>query len=209
MKADIETAYRGARSEIANVIRSLQQQPPADVRAAESARRELQAISQRVEVAERPHRAARAPAARSVDPSALLPGVRLQIEGLPREAVLLEGPDRHGRIVVRSGSWRVAVPCQRVLRVLEALPERPRPPQAFIDVRRGPAPEGLSPECDLRGLRVDEALDRADAHLHSVLATGAPSASFIHGHGTGALRSAIRSWLRSAPGVRSFGPAAA
>jgi DNA mismatch repair protein MutS2 len=209
MKADLESAYRSARSEIASVVRSLQHQPPADVRAAEGARRELHAISKRVESAERPHRATREAAARSIDPGALKPGVRLEIAGFSRETVLLEAPDRHGRIVVRAGSGRVAVPCQRVLRVLAPLPEPARPARAFIDVQRGPAPEGMSPECDLRGLRVDEALDRADAHLHSVLATGAPSASFIHGHGTGALRSAIRSWLRSAPGVRSFGPAAA
>jgi DNA mismatch repair protein MutS2 len=210
MKADLELAYRGARSEIASVVRSLQQQPPADVRQAESARRELHAISKRVEHAEKPHRVVREPAARSIDWNKLLPGVRLEIAGFSREAILLEAPDRHGRIMVRSGSGRVTVPCQRVVRVLQALPaERPRPASSFIDVQRGPAPEGLSPECDLRGLRVDEALDRADAHLHSVLATGAPSASFIHGHGTGARRSAIRSGLRGAPGVRSFGPAAA
>src|SRR5262245_27831692 len=100
MKADLETAYRSARSEIASVVRSLQQQPPADVRAAEGARRELHAISKRVESAERPHRAAREPAARGIDPSALKPGVRLEIAGFTREAVLLEAPDRHGRIVV-------------------------------------------------------------------------------------------------------------
>ena len=51
---------------------------------------------------------------------------------------------------------------------------------------------------------VDEALDRADAHLQRVLGSGVQHVCFIHGHGTGALRSAIRAWLRELPWVEGF-----
>jgi DNA mismatch repair protein MutS2 len=63
-------------------------------------------------------------------------------------------------------------------------------------------------DCDLRGLRVDEALDRADATLQRVLGRGGGRVTFIHGHGTGVLRNAIRAWLRDVRGVASFAPGA-
>ena len=41
-----------------------------------------------------------------------------------------------------------------------------------------------------------------------MLANGLRKLSFIHGHGTGALREAIRSWLGELPEVSGFEPAA-
>jgi DNA mismatch repair protein MutS2 len=61
-------------------------------------------------------------------------------------------------------------------------------------------------ECDLRGLRVDEALERAEAHLHRALGTDVRRVLLIHGHGTGALRSAVRAWLKNARDVASYQP---
>ena len=50
---------------------------------------------------------------------------------------------------------------------------------------------------DLRGERVDEALSRADAFLDRLLNTGEQVGFVLHGHGTGALKSAVRSHLRA------------
>jgi DNA mismatch repair protein MutS2 len=76
-----------------------------------------------------------------------------------------------------------------------------------VRLERAPAGPG-SAECDLRGLRVDEALDRADAHLQSHLGQGGAEVIFIHGHGSGALRDALRGWLRRAAGVAELRPGA-
>ena len=51
--------------------------------------------------------------------------------------------------------------------------------------------------CDLRGQRVDEALDRLAASLDLAVADGRDGLLVIHGHGTGALRQAVRAHLRS------------
>lgn len=48
---------------------------------------------------------------------------------------------------------------------------------------------------DLRGERVDEALDKVDAFLDRLLNVGEPCGFVLHGHGTGALKSAVRSHL--------------
>jgi DNA mismatch repair protein MutS2 len=98
------------------------------------------------------------------------------------------------------------VPVSRVTGVLGPETKAPQREQV-IQIERAESPEGVSSECDLRGLRVDEALDRADSHLQRMLLTGILEISFIHGHGTGALRGAIRAWLRDLPEVSSFKPA--
>jgi len=50
--------------------------------------------------------------------------------------------------------------------------------------------------CDLRGLRVDEAVSMAEQFLDRSLNEGRRVAFLIHGHGSGALRDAIRTSLR-------------
>lgn len=57
-------------------------------------------------------------------------------------------------------------------------------------------------ECDLRGLTVDEAIERADKFLDEALLGGLDQVRLIHGKGTGALRQAIGRWLKSHPNIR-------
>ena len=53
-----------------------------------------------------------------------------------------------------------------------------------------PAPPPL--ELDLRGYRVDEAMDALEARLDAAFVSGMPYIRIIHGKGTGALRKAVR-----------------
>ena len=57
--------------------------------------------------------------------------------------------------------------------------------------------EGDDGRCDLRGLRVDEALDRLLAALDRAAAARLPQLLVVHGLGTGALRRAAREMLSS------------
>lgn len=50
---------------------------------------------------------------------------------------------------------------------------------------------------DLRGERVDVALDKVDAFVDRMLNVGEPLGFVLHGHGTGALKSAVRTHLRA------------
>ena len=49
---------------------------------------------------------------------------------------------------------------------------------------------------DLRGKRVDEALQEIEYAVDRMIRSGIRSAVVIHGHGTGALKEAVRQWLR-------------
>ncbi|MCS6907407.1 MAG: endonuclease MutS2 [Anaerolineales bacterium] len=59
-------------------------------------------------------------------------------------------------------------------------------------------------ELDLRGLRVEEALETIDRYLDSALFAGLPFVRLIHGKGSGRLRQAIRAHLRNHPHILSF-----
>ena len=207
MKSELEGAFQHAREELAGVMRTVQASGAADGKAANRAYRRIESIEQRTAAVEEQHAAAPAPR-EIIDWKSLQAGARLELEGVSGEATLLEPPNRRGRVVVRVGDARTELPARRVLRVLTAAEAPPAPPRAVshLAVDREPEPEQATPQCDLRGLRVDEALDRAERHLQRVLGHGVERVRFIHGHGTGALRSAIRAWLRDLPDVSRVEP---
>jgi DNA mismatch repair protein MutS2 len=65
-------------------------------------------------------------------------------------------------------------------------------------------PSSLSLELNLIGLRVEEALEELDQYLDQCLRARLPMARIVHGHGTGALRTAVHQRLSTQTGVTSY-----
>jgi len=61
--------------------------------------------------------------------------------------------------------------------------------------------------CDLRGERVEAALDKVDAFLDKLVFQGQDVGFILHGHGTGALKTAVRRHLPSSRVARRWRPA--
>jgi DNA mismatch repair protein MutS2 len=57
---------------------------------------------------------------------------------------------------------------------------------------------------DARGLRVEELLREVDRFLDRLYTEGAPECLVLHGHGTGALKQALRDHLAASPYVGEF-----
>ena len=68
------------------------------------------------------------------------------------------------------------------------------------------SPRQVKTDLDLRGQRVDEALDKVETLLNEAALSGVSEVRIIHGRGTGALRSAVREYLRGHPLTASAGP---
>jgi DNA mismatch repair protein MutS2 len=64
-------------------------------------------------------------------------------------------------------------------------------------------------ECKVLGMRVDDALVVVEEYLDRAALQGFERIAIIHGQGTGALKKAIRDWLRRSPLVANFGPSEA
>ena len=61
----------------------------------------------------------------------------------------------------------------------------------------------FSPELDVRGERVSDALDIVIHYIDDAVMLGVGSVRIIHGKGTGALRDELQKYLRTVPGVGS------
>jgi DNA mismatch repair protein MutS2 len=102
-----------------------------------------------------------------------------------------------------------------VLRSLDVEPaqasktkSQPRPRRATSPaVARATAVRTSSNTLDLRGERVDEALSKVDTFLDRMLNIGEQLGFVLHGHGTGALKSAVRSHLQASSYVEHSSPA--
>jgi DNA mismatch repair protein MutS2 len=129
--------------------------------------------------------------------------------------VLLALPDRRGRCKVQIGAARVLVPGERVGAAEAPSRARSKTPAArHISVESQPQPPGApassvdAGRCDLRGLRVDEALDRLVYALDRAASAGRHRLVIVHGLGSGALRDAVRRHLAESPYATRFAPGA-
>jgi DNA mismatch repair protein MutS2 len=134
-----------------------------------------------------------------VDWTRTRPGDPVLVPG-GRRGTLRSLPDRRGRVSVQIGHAKLELPADRIS-AAEGEAEARRPTPVQIALREA---SGLTTRCDLRGLRVDEALDRVASALDDAAASGAHRLMIVHGLGTGALRKAIHQHLRDSPYVARF-----
>ena len=59
-------------------------------------------------------------------------------------------------------------------------------------------------EIDVRGMRADEAIQAVTYFIDDAILVGAKSVRILHGTGSGILRTLIRQYLATVPGVSSF-----
>ncbi len=115
---------------------------------------------------------------------------------------ITEVSGRTGRVTLETEGARLVVPGADI----EVIPEPiggPAPRDSAADELRRSAAERIARSLDLRGERVEAALEQLDAYLDQALLAGLDSAIIVHGTGTGALRRAIRERLVEHPRVRA------
>ena len=134
--------------------------------------------------------------------------VRVPKLGRDGDIVALDGREAH----VSIGNMRIRVP----LSDLE-IPHKPRPkrtarpaPKEFTPRTTQVKTEGdvvtVTEEIDLRGATVDEGIQRLEGFLDYHYNTVTTHVRVVHGHGTGALREAIREHLKRSGYVKSVRP---
>jgi DNA mismatch repair protein MutS2 len=212
VKADFEKEVEGYRASVRGAMKRLREQ--ADQRAAEQARQRItdgaHGVRERMGGAADPMHA-------EVDWSAAKIGDRVRIVSMDKIGELIELPDRKGRVTVSVGG----LPVQLKKRELEVVRGGPVPKSdkgrrggsaAFgrKQKKRTVAADDTDPKTAFRGpdntitligQRVDEALSNLDRYLDGAALDGRPWVFVVHGHGTGALRDAVREHLRTSPYV--------
>jgi len=203
MRDDLDSQFQNAHAQVAAVIRELQRKG-ASAQDAARARERLLSLEERQREAEVEVGLAPEPQEETherVDWSRARAGDRVRIAG-GGDGILESLPDRRGRVGVRVGAARMVLPADRVGRAEASVAARTPAPRPAL-----PVSEGGTDHCDLRGQRVDDALDALSAALDHAVNTGRDRLFVVHGLGTGALRRAVRDHLASSPYVAKLEPA--
>ena len=97
---------------------------------------------------------------------------------------------------VQLGNFRLKLPMKRMELRQKAVKEAAAPAVKIRSSAPAPSP-GI--ELDLRGERVEEGLERLERYLNDAYRARLPFVRIIHGHGTGAMKSAVRDALKRHP----------
>jgi len=214
------SALRAARREIEEVRKEVRAKAAlATVDDVRTATRKL--VSPGAAVAQHEPRR-KLPPGTPATPESLTPGTPVIVSSLGRCEVT--APPSDGKVEVRLGLMRATVPIADVLidshraarsaareRELAAAAEGADKPQGNAVVLVDGVPAGgratartIDSTLDVRGQRADEAVTSVDRFLDESLMAGRDVAFIVHGHGTGALRQAVRAHLTGHQAIDRF-----
>ncbi|WP_206832621.1 endonuclease MutS2 [Alicyclobacillus fructus] len=128
------------------------------------------------------------------------PGQRVRVLSLGQKGDVVEVAADGRAAIVQLGAMRMKVDA-RDLEVVGEAPSQAAPVTRFRSAK------DVRMELDVRGETVDDAISRIDKYLDDAVVAGISRVVIIHGKGTGALRNAIRRYLREHPHVQSSEPA--
>ena len=133
-------------------------------------------------------------------------GDKLILKELHQPVTVLSLPDKNDYITVQMGNFKTKIKCDKLAPYNSAFEKkenvyRPSSLEKF-ELRR----TNISSTLDLRGYKVEDALDSLEFYLDKASLANLACVTIIHGHGTGALKSAVRDFLSTSPYVAKFRP---
>ncbi|MEQ1878231.1 MAG: Smr/MutS family protein [Bdellovibrionia bacterium] len=128
-------------------------------------------------------------------------GSKVYVTQIQQDGIVQGAPDGKGMVAVLSQSMRIKVNWKDL--------QPPRAPIQKSTTQSNPylAQTSLGREervIDLRGQRVEEALGNLESHLDVAMKSKEDRVKIIHGHGTDALKKAVRSYLSRSVYVRKW-----
>ncbi len=150
----------------------------------------------------------------SVRIESLEKGKRIFIVPLEKEGIIENFDTEKETVSVRIGSLRSRYRFKDLLMPKETAAGKKRPRREKKPTREAPKQEEKIPvtiqtsynTVDLRGMLADEAVRAMEDGLDRMLRSGISAAVVIHGHGTGALKKAVRERLKHSPYAEDFRP---
>lgn len=133
-------------------------------------------------------------------------GDEVLVKHLGQRGRLLSDPSDGGEVQVQLGALRLGCRVEQLEKLLSEKPTAPQPSYQVVNMSR----QGVRMELDLRGQTVDESILKVDKYLDDAALAGMPQVHIIHGKGTGALRNAVRDYLKTHAAVQNYrfgGPA--
>ena len=170
------------------------------------ARQHVQGLEEKVARLPQPKRAAKkaeVPADEKLE-GPLRIGDTVRVLSFGQNAELLGLSADRSEADVQMGPLRIRVSVDNLERVSKRKAAAgERTPPAIVLPRYEDRPE-VALQLDMRGWRVEDALEELETYLNDAAMSGMSSVRIVHGKGTGALRSAVRQQLAHHPLVKSY-----
>jgi DNA mismatch repair protein MutS2 len=211
MVSEMESEFKQAREQLRKLISDLQKQP--SLQKAEKFKTEMEEVRKDLNWLAEPKEA--------TSPDKLTIGALVNITSLNRQARVEQLPPDYlenpkGQATVQAGSLRLKVAVgdlqfvarekAKIQAKVEQKKQVPVSARNKHDVVENVFVRTMLNTLDLRGKRVDEALQMLDRFLDTCVMQSISPAMIIHGHGTGAVKSATRDYLRECSFISKFRP---
>lgn len=135
-----------------------------------------------------------------LNPPEIKVGDYVSIKKIKHKGYVVEGPNSQGEVVVQVGILKLNVNQEQLtLSQEEDVLISQRRHQSFLEKART-----ISKEIDVRGQLATDALYIVDKYLEDANLLGLDSVRIIHGKGTGALRTAVRHYLKDHRYVKNY-----
>lgn len=144
------------------------------------------------------------PKAPSLKPEQLKKGDAVRVVSMGLKGTVSSLPDAKGNLFVQCGILRTSTNIKDLVRIEETTITAPNLQKTGSGKIRMSKSFSISPEINLLGKTVDEALAALDKYLDDAYLAHLESVRVVHGKGTGALRNAVQQHLRRVKYVKSF-----
>lgn len=135
-------------------------------------------------------------------PQAIEVGTRVRLDGNGTVGTVMELQGKNA--VVAFGNLKTTVKTDRLKATNAQLPETKKASVSMATIDSGYQQRlNFKQEIDVRGMRADEAVQAVTYYIDDAVRFSASRVRILHGTGTGALRQAIREYLRTVPDVAS------
>ncbi len=140
-----------------------------------------------------------------ISPKSLKLGDTVKVLSLNAKGSVSSLPDAKGNLFVQCGIIRSKVSIKDLVLIEDQSIAQTLESTSFSSIRRQKS-STIRPEINLLGCKVDEALSKLDKYLDDAYLSPLKSVRIVHGKGTGALRTAIWSHLKTLSYIKSFRP---
>lgn len=144
------------------------------------------------------------PGAKKVKPSQLHLGDRIKVLSMNMRGTVSSKPDAKGYLFVQCGIIRSKVHISDLVLIPEDDITAPSMTHSTFGQMNLNKTKSVKTEINLLGKTVDEAITALDKYLDDAYMAHLPSVRIVHGKGTGALRSAVQSHLKSLSYISSY-----
>ncbi len=125
------------------------------------------------------------------------------LKELNQQVKILSLPDKNDTLFIQMGMIKTKVNKNRLAVYNQNLAKKinlPKYPDTPFKLKK----YDISNKLDLRGERVEDALDKLESYLDKASLANLTPVYIIHGHGTGALKSAVRDFVSTSPYVAKY-----